>query len=171
MASDSERADLRDVKDELVRVMTVQQKASGFALPDPEAAKKYIEKERIIEITEARVPENKARTEAPKVNEHTPDIERNILASDEALARVRAKYGPNADVRIWLHSIRARDPQFAADFDAICAAHLTMEPRIPGGRPVAMFSTLGRLRFGQLMASAIAKYGDPRNPTKHIQVG
>lgn len=163
----SERSDLRDVKDELVRVITVEQKARGMVLPDPELAKKYIEKEKIIEMTEERVPENKARHEAPTVNEHTPDIERNILASDEALKRVRAKYGPNADLRMWLYAIRQKDPQFAAEFDALCAQHIVMDAKTK----IAMFTTLGRLKLGQLLADALAKYGDPRNPTKRIQVG
>lgn len=167
----SERADLRDVKDELVRVVTVEQQARGMPLPRPDLARAYIEEHKIIERTEASTTENKARNDAPRVNEHTPDIERLTMGTDDAMARVREKYGPNADVRIWLHAVRRRDPQFAADFDAICAAHFTAAPRVHGGPPVAMFTPVGRLLFARLMADAISKYGDPRNPVKRIQVG
>lgn len=167
MASDSERSDLRDVKDELVRVIAVEQKARGMALPDVERAKRYIEKERIIEMTEEKVPENKARFDAPVTNEHTPDIERISHETAEALARVRAKYGKNAVERMWLYSVRQRDPQFAADFDAICAEHIVMD----AANKVSFFTPIGRMKLHGLLAAAIAKYGDPNEPTKRIQVG
>lgn len=163
----SERSDLRDVKDELIRVVTVEQKKQGMTLPRPDLAKKFIEDEKIIEMTEARTTENKARHEAPAVNEHTADIERWQLETDQALARVKAKYGKNAVERMWLHSIRARDPQFAADFDAICAEHIVMDAE----NKVSFFTPLGRMKLHGLLSSAIAKYGDPNNPVKRIQVG
>lgn len=164
----SERSDLRDVKGELVRVITVEQKKRGMTLPRPDLATAYIEEHKIIEKTEAHVPENKARHDAPTVNEHTPDIERIHLETDEALARVRAKYGKAALERIWLRSVRMRDPQFAADFDAICAAHIVMDAE----NKVSFFTPLGRMKLHALLTSAIAKYGDPNAPApKRIQVG
>lgn len=170
--SNSERSDLREVKDYLVETITDEQKRQGMPLPRPDLAKAFIEREQIIETTERGNPVNKhVDHSAPVVNEHTPDIERNILGNEEALARVRAKYGPNADVRMWLYSVRARDPQFAAEFDALFDSELTFTAVMVNGKPVPMFTPLGRAKHIALIQSAIDKYGDPRDPKKRIQVG
>ena len=165
----SERKDLREVKDYLVEKITDEQKLRGMAVPRPDLATKFIEDQKIIEHTERSVPENPHRNDPLQTNEHTPDIERNILSDEQALAKVRAKYGKDADVRIWLAAIRQRDQQFNADFLAIFA-----DPFLFAMNPdthIAMFTPLGRDKFQRLIADAILKYGDPRKPTKRIQVG
>jgi len=170
--SNSERSDLREVKDYLVEKITDEQKRQGMPLPRPDLARRFIETEKIIETTERGNPvNNHIDHSAPVVNEHTPDIERNILGNEEALKRVRAKYGPNADVRMWLHSVRARDPQFAVEFDAIFSDERYFTAVVVNGRPVPMFTPLGRMKFQGLLQSAIDRYGDPRKPTQRIQVG
>ncbi len=163
-----ERGDLREVKDELIRVVTVEQKERGMAVPRPDLAEKYIADHRILEKTEAKFGENKDRHATPAgENEHTPDIEREIMDQGEALKRARAKYGKNADLRIWLHGVRKIDPKFAADFDEVCSLHIVMDVE----NRVSYFTPMGRMLLHKLLSGAIAKYGDPRNPEKKIQVG
>lgn len=163
----TERNDLREVKEDLVRRITVQQREMGAPLPRPDLATKMVEDLKIIEDVERTTPENKQRFEAATENEHTPDIEREIFDVGEAMRRVQQRTGKNVDLRQWLAFVQEIDPQFKADLQHLTKTGLHIDAAT--NRPFFPRKTFEQLR--KLLAKALDKYGDPRVPNPRIQVG
>ncbi len=181
----SDAAD-RAIKDELIGGLVHEQRKRGI-FPDPEAAKRYLEDEQIMEKADAAherglnaLPLNPVEKEPdlrPELGHsnlfdetvlRNPDVaKREFTPAPLTPAQVAARMKQMV-MRDWLGMVGKYDPQFRFDMRAILDQHAPLDesfrPRLTGK---------GRALMNKLIAGALDKYGDPVHPenSRRIQVG